>query len=53
MAAYATIEGAALTLRGLYVDANGEACRQTISGPREQGERLGAALAQGMRREHP
>lgn len=53
VAAYATIEGAALTLRGLYVDANGEACRQTISGPREQGERLGAALAQDMRREHP
>lgn len=53
VAAYATIEGAALTLRGLYVDSQGEACRQTISGPREQGERLGAALAQDMRREHP
>lgn len=53
VAAYATIEGAALTLRGLYVDSQGEACRQTISGPREQGERLGAALARDMRREHP
>lgn len=53
VAAYATIEGAALTLRGLYVDSQGEACRQTISGPRGQGERLGAALAQDMRREHP
>lgn len=53
VAAYATVDGAALTLRGLYVDANGEACRQTISGPRGQGERLGAALAQDMRREHP
>lgn len=53
VAAYATIDGAALTLRGLYVDSHGEACRQTISGPREQGERLGAALAQDMRREHP
>lgn len=53
VAAYATVDGAALTLRGLYVDSHGEACRQTISGPREQGERLGAALAQDMRREHP
>lgn len=53
VAAYATIDGAALTLTGLYVDSNGEACRQTISGSREQGERLGAALAQDMRREHP
>ena len=53
VAAYATVDGEALTLTGLYVDANGEACRQTISGPREQGERLGAALAQDMRGEHP
>lgn len=53
VAAYATIDGAALTLTGLYVDSHGEACRQTISGPRGQGERLGAALAQDMRREHP
>lgn len=53
VAAYATVDGAALTLRGLYVDSHGEACRQTISGPREQGERLGAALAQDMRGEHP
>lgn len=53
VAAYATVDGAALALTGLYVDANGEACRQTISGPRGQGERLGAALAQDMRREHP
>ena len=53
VAAYATVDGAALTLTGLYVDSNGEACRQTISGPRGQGERLGAALAQDMRREHP
>lgn len=53
VAAYATVDGEALTLRGLYVDSNGEARRQTISGPREQGEHLGAALAQDMRREHP
>ena len=53
MAAYATVDGEALTLRGLYVDSQGEACRQTISGPREQGESLGAALAQDMRGEHP
>lgn len=53
VAAYATVDGEALALTGLYVDSNGEACRQTISGPREQGERLGAALAQDMRREHP
>lgn len=53
VAAYATVDGAALALTGLYVDSHGEACRQTISGPREQGERLGAALAQDMRREHP
>lgn len=53
VAAYATVDGEALALTGLYVDSNGEACRRTISGPRGQGERLGAALAQGMRREHP
>lgn len=53
VAAYATVDGEALTLTGLYVDSNGEACRQAISGPREQGERLGAALAQDMRGEHP
>ena len=53
VAAYATVDGEALTLTGLYVDSHGEACRQTISGPREQGERLGAALAQDMRGEHP
>lgn len=53
VAAYATVDGAALTLRGLYVDSRGEACRQAISGPRGQGERLGAALARDMRREHP
>ena len=53
VAAYATVDGAALTLTGLYVDSNGEARRQTISGSREQGERLGAALAQDLRREHP
>lgn len=53
VAAYATVDGEALTLTGLYVDSHGEARRQTISGPRGQGERLGAALAQDMRREHP
>lgn len=53
VAAYATVDGEALTLTGLYVDSRGEACRQAISGPREQGERLGAALAQDMRGEHP
>lgn len=53
VAAYATVDGAALALTGLYVDSRGEICRQTISGPREQGERLGAALARDMRREHP
>ena len=53
VAAYATVDGEALTLTGLYVDSHGEACRQTISGPRGQGERLGAALAQDLRREHP
>lgn len=53
VAAYATVDGAALALTGLYVDSHGEACRQTISGPRGQGERLGAALAQDMRGEHP
>lgn len=53
VAAYATVDGEALTLTGLYVDSHGEARRQTISGPRGQGERLGAALAQDLRREHP
>ena len=53
VAAYAKVDGEALTLTGLYVDSHGEARRQTISGPRGQGERLGAALAQDLRREHP
>ena len=53
VAAYATVDGEALTLTGLYVDSHGEARRQTISGPRGKGERLGAALAQDLRREHP
>ena len=53
IAAHAVVEGETITIDGLYVDGQGRVSRDRRSGPREQGERLGAALAQDMRREHP
>jgi hydroxymethylbilane synthase len=52
VAAFATVEGDTLTLKGMYVTPDEALYFQTISGPREQGKALGAALAEEMRRDH-
>ena len=52
VAAFATIDGDTLTLKGMYVTEDGACCFETISGPRGQGEALGAALAEEMRRKY-
>lgn len=46
VAAYATIEGERLTLRGMDVTAAGEPVFGVLSGPRGEGEALGIALAE-------
>ena len=52
VAAYATVCGDTLTLKGMYVTQAEELYFETVTGPREQGEQLGAALAQEMRRKY-
>lgn len=52
VAAFATVKGDTLTLKGMYVTPEETLYFDTISGPREQGEVMGAALAEKMRREH-
>ena len=52
VAAFATIEGDTLTLKGMYVTAEEALYFETISGSRNQGESLGAALAEKMRRKY-
>ena len=49
VAAFATVEGETLTLRGMDVTAEGEPIFDTITGPRDQGEALGIALADRIR----
>ena len=49
VAAFATLEGETLTLKGMDVTADGAAVFDTIAGPRAQAEALGAALAERMR----
>ena len=49
VAAFATVEGESLTLRGMDVTAAGEPIFDTITGPRDQGEALGIALADRIR----
>ncbi len=49
VAAFATVEGETLTLRGMDVTAAGEPIFDTITGPRDQGEALGIALADRIR----
>ena len=49
VAAFATVEGESLTLRGMDVTAVGEPIFDTITGPRDQGEALGIALADRIR----
>ena len=50
MAAYATVDGEQLTLKGMYVTDANEIYFDTVTGSRQQGERLGAELADRMRR---
>lgn len=52
VAAFSTIDGDILTLKGMYVTEDETCYFETISGPRAQGERLGAALAEEMRRKY-
>lgn len=52
VAAYATVEGDTINLRGMYVSSENALYFESISGQRNQGERLGATLAQEMRRKH-
>ena len=49
VAAFATVEGETLTLRGMDVTSSGEPIFDTITGPRSQGEALGIALADRIR----
>ena len=49
IAAHARLEGNTITLLGLYVDDEGRMFRSAVSGPREQGETLAAALADEMK----
>lgn len=52
VAAYATVKGNTLTLKGMYVAGEETLCFETVSGPRKSGESLGAALAEEMRRKY-
>ena len=49
VAAFATVEGDTLTLRGMDVTEAGVPIFDTITGPRDQGEALGIALADRIR----
>lgn len=49
VAAFATVEGDTLTLRGMDITSEGEPIFDTITGPRSQGEALGIALADRIR----
>ena len=53
IAAHATVQGDALTLTGLILEESGAYCRETVSGPRQDAERLGRALAVRMGRLPP
>ena len=50
VAAYATLEGETLTLKGMYVTEDLRVYFETVSGPRQDGENMGAQLANRMRR---
>ena len=49
VAAFATVDGESLTLRGMDITEAGEPIFDTITGPRSQGEALGMALADRIR----
>lgn len=52
VAAYATVSGDTLSLKGMYVTKDNELYFETISGERTQGQTLGMTLAQEMRRKY-
>ena len=52
VAAHATLEGDRLTLKGMYVTEQNDLYFETVTGPRDQGEALGARLAEDMRRKY-
>lgn len=52
VAAFATVDGDTLTLKGMYVAGNETCCFETVRGPRKEGEALGRALAEEMRRKY-
>lgn len=52
VAAFATVDGDTLTLKGMYVTADETLYFETVSGPRNEGEKLGATLAREMRRKY-
>ena len=52
VAAYATVAGDTLTLKGMYVTDDNQVYFETVTGSRSQGEALGADLADSMRRKY-
>lgn len=52
VAAFATVDGDTLTLKGMYVAPGEICCFETACGPRREGEALGRALAEEMRRKY-
>ncbi len=50
VAAYATLDGDTLTLKGMYVTEDLKVYFDTVSGPRSMSEAMGAELANRMRR---
>ena len=49
IAAHAVVEGATITIDGLYVDEQGQVSRDRRSGPREQGDELARRLAETLK----
>ncbi len=51
-AAYATVSGGCITLKGMYVATDQQLYFETVSGKRAEGELLGTKLAEQMRRKY-
>ena len=51
VAAFATVTGEKITLRGMYVTKNGDPVFDAVSGGRNRGQELGRSLARKMRRD--
>ena len=52
VAAFSTLEGDTITLKGMYVTEDLRLFFETVTGPRSQAEALGAGLAESMRRKY-